>query len=83
MDDVVVRHHRQRRPDVGTAEGIQDPHGSSAILERTVVGRLDSRPVHHRIREGHPDLDGIGACRGNGPDRVKPVLAQAARRIGH
>jgi hypothetical protein len=64
IDRVVVPHQDQRCRGVVAAkrahhgEGLLQGH---ARLQRAQAGRLDRRPIGHRIGEGHADLDDVGA----------------------
>ena len=64
VDRVVVAHQHDRRGVVGLAELGDHRQGlveRLAGLERALAGRLDARPVGHRIGERHSELDEVGA----------------------
>ena len=72
VHDVVVRHHRERDPDV---EPTAPRRGSTAAwhrLERACDACWIDRAVHHRIGERDADLDGVGAVRRARPDGFLP-----------
>ena len=70
--DVVVGHDRDRdtrRRALAASSRIGG--GVTPFASTTVVGLLDDGPVHHRIGERDPDLDGVGTGFGGSPNRLR------------
>ena len=76
--DVVVGHHSQRYAHIGIPKGVENAHRRSTTSQSHIIGGLDRRTIHYRIRERHPDFDHVGTSGGHRPCRVQPVVAKAA-----
>ena len=73
VHDVVVRHRRQRDPDVEAGRLVEDRRWRRAGIEGGLRRLLDHRAVHHRVGERDADLDGVGAGRRGGAHGVDPA----------
>src|SRR5581483_9254495 len=60
-----------------------DPGRGGADLDGPAGGLLDDPPVHHRVGERDPDLDGVGTGVGHRPHDVEPGRAEPAGHVGH
>src|SRR5699024_6379096 len=83
QDRVPVAHDRRHGPGLGHRadhlEGVTNPEAGP---ERRVRGRLDGRPVHHRIGVLDADLDDIATIRDHRAHRLDRALdRREARRI--